>query len=267
MSETPPVNDHFEQDDMPTPAPAAPQPARKPGMMSDPLVRRMAYASVGLVVLFLVTVLSLLVTGVMAPTGPRTIAEKEIAVGRAAVSQGTTDTAVWGGYIAALVNSGDYSSAKRVISDGRATLSESSTAEFTLAEARLLNAQKDYNGAIEAADKVMELLDADLEARLAAGGNIKKRAEISGHHENYYLAILIKAYAHQSLGEWEKAIEQFDIYIEREKGAADILVDRGKAKIEAGDLEGAEEDFRTALKFIPDSKDALAGLDKIGVDR
>lgn len=261
MQETPPVPDTSNEEVAPQAAP------RRAGIMADPLVRRMVYASVGLVILFLVAVLSVLATGVIAPTGPRTLAEKEIAVGRAAVSEGTTDTAVWGGYIAALVNNGDYSRARRVIQDGRASVSESSTAEFTLGEARLLNAQGDYQGAIEAADEVMTILDADLEARIAAGGLVKDRALISGQHENYFVAALLKAYAYESLGEWEQAIESFDIYIERNKGAADILVDRAEAKIEAGDIEGAEEDYRTSLKFIPDNEEALAGLDKIGAER
>lgn len=252
----------------PDPGPA-PQPVarRKRGMFEDPVVRRMAMVATGLVVVFLLTVLSALVSGVLAPTGPRTLAEKELAVGRAAVSQGSTDTAVWGGYIATLISQGDYGRAGRLITDGRASMSESSTADFYLAEARLYNAQEKYEEVIRVADEGMKLLDEDLEARKAAGGKVALGANLRGQHPNFWIFALVKADAYRDLEDWENAIEQYDIYIERNPGAADILIDRGNAKVETGDTKGAEADFRKALKFIPDNAEALAGLDRIGVDR
>lgn len=237
------------------------------GMLQDPMVRAMALASVGLVILFLVTVLGALMTGVAAPTGPRTLEEKQVAVSRAAVSQGTTDTAVWGQYLSALIANGDYGVARRVISDGRASISESATAEFTLAEARLLSAQGDYEAAIDAADEAMAIIDADYQARLNGAGFVAQRAKIDGQHPNYFVAVLIKAYAHRELEQWDEAIEQFDVYIGRNRGASDILVDRGTAKAAAGDVKGAEADFREALKFMPDNTEAQDGLDKIGAER
>ena len=58
-----------------------------------------------------------------------------------------------------------------------------------------------------------------------------------------------------------------DAYIAENPQAADILVDRGEAKIELKDNAGAEADFRAALKFVPDDKRAIAGLAKIGATR
>ena len=257
-----------EGDDLQQQAEAeAPQPQAptRPSMFADPVVRRMAFVAIGLVVLVLATVVGALLTGVFAPSGPRTLAEKELTTGAEAIRQGSTDPAVWGTYIAALVNAGQYSRAGNVIEDARASIDDSGTAEIPIGEARLRTAQGDYEQAIESADEAMEVLDADLEARLAAGGLIRQRAEISGHHENYYVAVLLKAYAFVALGEWEQAIENFDVYIERNPGAADILVDRGNAKVEIDDVAGAEADFRQALRFIPGSEEALAGLERIGV--
>ncbi len=241
--------------------------AVRPSMFDDPLVRRMAWAATGLVVFVLLMILGVLVTGVIAPTGPRTLAEREILVGRLAVSKGSTDTAVWGAYLSTLIDAGQYATARRVLADGRASLSESSTAEFTLAEARLTRAQGKQETAIELADTAQDILVAEHKRRLAAGGFIKKTAEVDGYHENYYAAVLLKAYAFRDLKRWGDAIKQFDIYIGRHKGAADILIDRGNAKVEAGDKKGAEADFRQALKFIPDSAEALEGLKRIGAKR
>lgn len=242
----------------------APPAKRRPGMMQDPVVRRMAFAAAALVVLFLATIVGVLVSGVTTPSGPRTLAERDAAVSGAAVLQGSTDVSVWGDYIAALIASGQTGRARDVIAQGRESVDDSMTAEFSLAEARLHVAQKDYDAAIEVAETGKKQIQDEHDAAVAGGGEKAQRARIEGLHENYYLLCILEADAYVELGEWASAIEQYDIYIARNAGAADILVDRGNAKIEIKDIEGAEADFRKALSFIPDDAGALAGLEKIG---
>jgi len=234
------------------------------GIFQDPVVRTMTYVAVGLVVVFVATVVGALATGVISSTGPRTRAEKEVAVSGAAVLQGSKDPAVWGDYISALIASGQLSRAGDVIAQGKASIDDSATAELTLGEARLASAHGDYKQAIELADKAMKRLESVHKTALAAGGLTSKGAVIGGLPDNYYNATLLKAYAYQDMSSWSEAIKQFDAYIAHEAGAADILVDRANAKIKAGDKAGAEKDFRTALKYIPDSTEALAGLKSIG---
>jgi tetratricopeptide (TPR) repeat protein len=241
-------------------------PARR-GIFQDPLVRTMSYVAVGLVVVFVATVVGALATGVISSTGPRTRAEKEVAVSGAAVLQGSTDPAVWGDYISSLIASGQYSRATDVIAQGKASIDDSATAELTLGEARLASAQGDFKQAIDLADKAMKRLETVHNSSLAAGGLVAKGAVVVGLPDNYYAATLLKAYAYRDMSSWGEAIKQFDIYIAHEAGAADILVDRANVKIKAGDKEGAEKDFRTALKYIPDSTEALAGLESIGATR
>lgn len=238
-----------------------------PSMFRDPLVRTMAFIASGLVILFLVTVVSVLVTGITTSSGPRTQTERQVAVAGAAVKAGSTDPAQWGEYIAALIGNGQYATARDVISRGRASVDDSGTADFGLAEARLAAAQKDYEGAIAAADKTMKQADKAYQAKIVAGGTTGRSAKAQGLPENYYDAVLIKAYAYRDLRKWDKAIAMFDLYIGKNPSAADILVDRGNAKIDAGDRAGAEKDFRTALTYVPDSQDALAGLTKIGASK
>jgi len=234
------------------------------GIFRDPAVRTMTYIAVGLVAVFVATVVGALVTGVIASTGPRTRAEKEVAVSGAAVLQGSKDPAVWGDYISALIASGQYSRANEVLVQGKASVDDSKTAEFTLGEARLASAQGDFKQAIKLADAAMKRLETVHKAELGSGGLRAKSAAISGLHANYYAATLVKAYAYRDMSSWADAIKQFDVYITHDPGAADILVDRANAKVKAGDEAGAEQDFRSALKYVPDDTEALAGLKSIG---
>lgn len=238
---------------------------QRSGVFRDPVVRVMSYAALGLVIAFLVTVVSALLTGVLAPSGPRTALERETAVSGTAVREGSTDAAVWGRYIAALTATGQYSRARGLIGEARASLDDSATAEFTLAEARLYAAQKQHDRAIEAADAAMKQISEHHEKEIAAGGSRARSAELKGLPENYWSAVLVKAYAYRDLGEWDNAVEQFDIFLDQTPTAADILIDRGLTKIEAGDDTGAEVDLRAAMQFLPDDPDALEGLASIGV--
>jgi len=242
--------------------PSAPS---RPSMFADPLVRRMSIAAALLVLLFLATVVGALTTGVLIPSGPRTLAEKELIVARAAVEAGSTDPAEWGAYITALVSNNQYSRARGVIEDARASVEDSATADISIAEARLLRAQDNDDEVLELLSSAMEQMQAVHEERLAGDSATVRAAMRDGLPQNYYIATLIKADIYVEREEWESAIEQYDIYIERNRGAADILIDRGNAKVEIGDTEGAEEDFRSALRFTPGNEEALEALDRIGV--
>lgn len=246
--------------------PADTPPARRArrSMFADPVVRVLAILTVAIVVLFLASVIGILSTGVLTPKGPRTLAEKELAEARTAVSMGTTDTAMWGQYVAALVSAGQNSRARSVLEDARKNLDDSATGEFNLAEARILMSEDKHEEAIKAAQEAMAQVQASYDAEVAKGGLTGSRAVITGLDENYYIAVLIIAEASEALEDWETAIANYDIYIAKFRGAADILVDRGQAKLKVDDTEGAKKDFEEALKFVPDSKEALDALDKIG---
>ncbi|MDP2232725.1 MAG: hypothetical protein Q8K89_03745 [Actinomycetota bacterium] len=247
------------------PTDVAPRGARKrPSMLKDPAVMRMTYIAIGLVILFLVSVMGVLLSGVTSPSGPRTLAEREAAVSGEAVQAGSNDPAVWGQYIAALIASGQNTRARDVIEQGRESIDDSATAEFTLGEARLYAARKDHDKVLEAADAGMAQIQKAWDAAVSSGGTKAQAAKLDGLHDNYYVLALLKAESSAELGDWAKAIEQYDLYIVRNPGAADILIDRADAKIETGDTTGAEADFRKALEFIPDNPEARAGLEKIG---
>lgn len=260
-------DDGSELTQAPEPAPRRRRSSEPTGIFRDPVVRRMTYIAFGLVIVFLITVASALVTGVLGSGGPRTLAEKELAVYGAAVREGSTNPEVWATYISALVDAGQYGRAAGVITDARRSLDDSRTADITVAEARLFAAQNKTDAAIAAADAAMKQINDNWEARLAAGGNIAAGARVDGLPANYYTAILLKAYIYLDAKDHAAAVEQFDLYLEKYPTAADILIDRGLAKIELGDTAGAEADLRSGLKFDPGNAQALDALDSIGAAR
>ena len=246
------------------PADAPPARRVRPSMFADPLVRVLAVVSFAIVVLSLAGVIGILSSGVLTPKGPRTLAEKELYEARTAVSVGTSDTAMWGQYVATLVSAGQQSRARSVLAGARQNLDDSGTGEFSIAEARIHKSEDNYEATIKAALQAMEQVQAKYDEAVAKGGLDGSRAEIRGLHENYYIAALIIAEASEATGDWETAISNYDIYIGKTRGAADILVDRGNAKLEIGDTKGAKKDFEEALRFVPDSREALEALDRIG---
>lgn len=254
----PPVQDPAEPTLLARPTRAA------RGMFQDPVVRNMSLAAMALIILFLALVMGVVLSGVTAPSGPRTLSENELNVAAAAVHKGKAGAATWGTYIAALIADGQYSLAQSTITDAKASVNDSATAEFSLAEARLHFAQKQYQQSIAIANKGQKQIEVAQKAIIAGGGDKAKRAKLDGLSENWYTMALLKADDYTALRDWAQAIKELDVYIAANPGASDILIDRGNAKIEVKDIVGAKADFREALRFIPNDPEALKGLDRIG---
>jgi len=262
--------DPVQQSDSTTQASRTSGPGRaKPqsSIFDDKVVRIMAFTATGLLILFLVTVVSALLTGVLQQTGPRTLMERELTVTGQAISAGTTDVSVWGQHISALAATNQFARARAVIADARESVDDSKTADITLGEVRLLRAQGEYQQALAAADRGIEQINKYHEAEIAAGGTVGRAAELRGRHENYYTAKLLKAKIYEDMEDWEKALEYYTQFIEGFPGASDILVDRGNIKLRMGDESGAEADFREALRFDPYYSGAHEGLERIGASQ
>lgn len=230
-------------------------------MFQDPVVRWMAYAAFGVVILFLATIVGALLTGVGESDSPRTAAERQVVVARAALNAGEVGGA-WAPYIDALLASGDLGAARGALDAARASIPSTLTVpELELSEARLELAQKRYTQASRAADTAMKGFKARQAASIAASDAAGAEAAVA---ESYGEALLVKAYASVGLDKWKEAVAAYDVYLALNPTAADIFIDRGNAKINLKDMAGAEKDFRAALRFVPDDKEAQAGLGKIG---
>lgn len=239
-------------------------------MFDDPVVRTMAFAAIGIVLLFLAAVVGALVTGVVEPkdAGPRTAADRDLLIAAEAAKRGGNNGSEWAPYVNALVANGELEKARITLDTARASAEATTTApELELAEARLELAQDRYAQAVKAAERCMKGFEERQATRLAAGGDTADRARELGIESDYFAAALVKAYGHVGLSEWEEAIAMFDIYIREYPTASDILIDRGNAKVETKDKAGAEADFREALRYVPYDKEAKAGLERIGVSQ
>lgn len=234
------------------------------GILADPVVRAMAYVAAGLLILIVGTLIGVLTTGITSPTGPRSVAERELllAAARTKGAKGAATTP----YIDALIAAGDLQGARIAIGQARASLGATeSAAGIDLAESRLLTQQGGFKGAARLADKAMRGYVAAYRAAVAEGGKTAEAAKRRGYGVGYYNAALVKANALAELGLFKDAVAAFDIYITENPTSADILIDRAKAKAALDDKAGAEKDFRAALRFVPYDAEAKAGLKKIGV--
>jgi tetratricopeptide (TPR) repeat protein len=234
-------------------------------MFQDPVVRWLALGAALLVVLYLVTVVSALVMGLMTPDVPRTRGERDVRFYELSAMQAPQDPVVWQEYIGALITNRQYLKAQDVIDQANGVIEQTGTEGILTSQAQLYFAQKKYDQAIAIADKVIESLSKYHEnAKKKTDSPEAKGAEINN---NFYAALIVKAEAQAALGKPDAAIETLDIYLKDRKTAADVLIRRGNLKAEVGDKQGAEDDFRNALQFLPDNAAALEGLKKIGAEQ
>ncbi len=234
-------------------------------MFDDSRVRVMAWAAAGLVLLYLATILGALVMGVVGSTAPKTSPERALAVTEARYKSGERSEQAVGQYIAALIELGRYAKAQQIIDASIDTVDQTRGGQITLQQAQLYYARGKYKDAIASAAEARAIIKKKYDAELKSKNLSESRSY--GFPASYMDAIVLQARANEKLGDWKAAVASYDEYIKQDKAAADLLIARGYAKIELGDKDGAEADFRAALNYIPDDVKALAGLKKIGADK
>jgi tetratricopeptide (TPR) repeat protein len=241
------------------------QPAAKrqqASIFADPIVRVMAWAAAGLLTLYLVVVVSALLTGVLTSPAPRTASERSLDAAQSAVKAGDHSAKALADYANALIEVQQFGAAQDVISTAPKTALGTPTADVEVAQARLYLAEKDYAKSQSEADTAMKIIKTAFDAQVAkAGLNVAKTQGISN---NYYDALLIKGAAAAAAGDPRGAIKAFDAYLEHDGFASDVLVQRAQAKLKIKDVAGAKADFQAALKYTPDYQSAIDGLKTIG---
>lgn len=241
---------------------------RKRSMWEDRRVRTMAYAAAAVVVLYLLTVISALFFGFINPSAPRTFSEREVAawesVTRSLDASATADQ--WQSYAVALIDDGQLQRAQQVIDqvNSNPAIDQSRGANMLFCTALVQSAQGRQDEALESYMEVMTLTYEAYEQELESG-NSPSWAIAEGVHDNYYLSATDRAAIYRDQERWVEGIEMLDLFLEGQPRSAGILVDRAYLKVQAGDLEGAEADYREALRFVPDFDEALEGLEEIGV--
>ena len=234
-------------------------------MMADPVVRALVFVALGLVVLYLVTIVSALVQGIFTPAAPRTALEKNLDYYSQITMQQPRDTSLWHGYIEALIQDGQYDKAQTIIDQATKAIDQKSTQDILAGQVELYFATKNYDKAISTADLVRKNLRAYYDAAKKKQGSPEQLGqEIS---DNYGGVLLIKAEALIKLNRLKEAEAAFTEYMKGDPSAADVQIRRGVLRLQMGDKAGAKSDFEAALKFLPGDPTATAGLKQIGASK
>jgi len=236
-----------------------------PPRTNDPVIRWLTLAIAGVVVFWAVAMISAMFFGLLkSPTSPRTSAERDLMTLTGTVQSGKATAQTYAQYVATLISAGQLSKAQEALDEALKN-AKADKSYLYAQQAELALVQKDYQGAVEAADKAMTEAQKELQAFMDENvKNNRKRTAAAVMPESYETAALAKAEALLASKDYKNAIKAFDIYLKKSPTDSDILCQRAQAKIQVGDKEGAEKDFKEALKYIPDYQPALDGLKQIG---
>lgn len=233
-------------------------------LFADPVIRALSGILALVVILFLATILSALLMGVVGSDAPRTVRERDLRAYEFATSSGSVDPEDWKRYIGALIDSGQLQKAQEIVDRGKQVIDDRPGQDMTFAQAQVYLAAGEYEKAAEAAGGGMKNLEAYHEAQKKVEGSPESRKQPI--NENYWGLLYTRAMAHIELKDWKSAAADLDQYLETKAGASDVYVRRAEVRIELGDRKGAESDYRRALKHLPDYEPALEGLKKLGAE-
>lgn len=245
----------------PKPAPGG-RPAKRPSIFRDPRVRLMGFAAIGLVIFYLVVIISSILMGVLASDQPSTAAERDIDLYSAMIEAGAIDESVWAGYARALVEQGQYSRAQEVLDDAeKAGIGDTQVRALYSVQALVYKEQGKYEEAIATVDEAKKLLEDQLaadQAALRAGGN-PTPLTATGLPGSYYEMMALQAECYEELGDDAKVIEILTAHLEVNSTAADILEWRGDVYARTGMTAEAIADWTKAMQFLgePDEIEAI----------
>lgn len=237
-----------------------------PRHQHDPVTRAMIWAVWAGVILFLLASILALWVGWFRRPAPRTFEERRIALLEDVIKTKPSDPQVWAEYAAVLISARQYARAGDVIEEG---LRRTKRHPLLLAaQASLAEARGDDEQAMVLADRALKAAqksEADEIAALAEKGVIVTEADIEA--PGLVAAALIKGDVASRTGQWQKAIDAYTAALSENPRMADVLVRRGDAYAALGDKAAAEADYRAALTYVSDLKEAREGLKKIGADK
>jgi tetratricopeptide (TPR) repeat protein len=201
---------------------------------------------------------------------PMTVTEREVMAWESVTSDPESPVTAeqWQSYVLALVADGQLQRAQQVINrvNADATIDQSQGAHMLYGEGVLRSTEGRHEDALAAFTAAMEAAVEAYEEELARGdAEGPNWAMAMGLHPNYYRSALERAVIYREQARWSEGIEMLDIYLEGNPQSAGVLVDRAYLKIQVDDLDGAEADYRQALRYVPDFQEALDGLQQIGV--
>lgn len=231
---------------------------RRPEDRTREVVFWLGFAVFSIVVLILVGVIYALITARNIESAPpRTMAERQLRTVKAALVQNSANEELWGDYVFALVESGQYSVAERAIADADKAL-KGRKAEVTVEEARLAWRRGDLKAALKLADKALAQGKKERDAKVKEYEKKGVRQEPPPGARLEALLILGEIYEQQK--DWDRLVKAYSEALELDPTMSDVLLARGEAYAELGNTKAAKADFEQALTFIPDWEPARAAL-------
>ncbi len=231
----------------------------------DRVVRLLTHGIWFTIVTILCVLLYALLSGVVNPPAPRTIAESTLYSMSALVKQRPTDGKAWADYVEALYATGDKAGAWAALKEGRKKVEHYRTIrQLNVAEVHLLILDGKNK---EAVDKSTTYIQNDIDIRTQENARNFERLIVVPYMQQdnapTVRMFVLRATAQGNLKQWKDAIVSFDNALKLQPEAADVIVMRGWAKVEASDTAGAKKDFEEGLKYLPNDATALRGLQQV----
>jgi len=230
---------------------------------SDPVTRYLALAIGFVIAGGLMTLAAMLVLGVV----PLSQTPSSRSVAQVGVQQAdfklNPDAQNWGALIVVLGQSGRMVEAQQQLAAAQKTkLDVTQNQAILYAQAQLLIIQKKYGEALPVLEQVKSKLRDAYEKELKNGGDEQNWAVAHGMPTNHYAASLNIAQIYRAQGKKQEALDELNYYLKANPTEGGVLTDRASLKYEMGDFAGAAADYKQALTYLPDSKEAQDGLKK-----
>ncbi len=225
----------------------------------DPIAHAMLVVALGLVVTLVAT------TGVLyfylstLNKAPRTTVERDVAAAEAVVSEEPTSAAAWARLAYAYAEADRYEDALDALERAESADDAESLvvvrADILRLAGRTREALTEYDRALTEMKKLRERIRIE-RAKKGITGDIGD----DGLLQVYWGRGLAK----RDLGDVEGAIADLELASKENSRQVDVWVELGDLYAKSGDADKAEAAYRTALMFVPDFGEALAGLRALG---
>jgi len=248
-----PAEEAAETDDDATVRTAAPKKRR------DPIVQLLGVGVFLLVVVGLAAAGSMIWYMLGMRGAPRTAVERNIATYESAVEENPKDAEGYLKLAYAYIEGDRFGDAREIIARGQKI---KKVPAFELALADMMREEGRYEDAIKAysAAEVSERKKLD---------ELKKKAEKEsitlGQDNTRLVAILMgRGQAYEDSREWTKALADYKKCEGMMPLDVEILSAVGRAEMAMGNKDKAKVAFETALKYVPDHREAQKGLEQLG---
>lgn len=226
---------------------------------ADPVVRFEGAILIALVLALAAGAASLLLYRLVTREVPRTAVERQLMTDEVAVREHPDDIENWARVALSYAHAERWDDAADAIEKGRAV---DDAAILDLTEADILRMKGDA-AAVDAYDRAITSARAENERQVAE--LLKKKAvDVPPPDVLLIEAMRGRALALHSAGRTEEAVEQASEALALDPTDAGLRTALGDMYRELGRAAEAEEQYRAALRYVPDLTAALEGLARLG---